>query len=65
MYRPFTVYRRPTHKKKRYIYYIQFRGEYGRRMTIVSSGKTTLAEAEQWSFEQINREVGNPSPGQK
>jgi len=34
-------------------------------MTAVSSGKTTRAEAERWAFDQINREVDNPSPGQK
>ncbi|MEE9307239.1 MAG: hypothetical protein V3V57_06935, partial [Spirochaetia bacterium] len=65
MHRPFTVYRRPTRKKKRFIYYIQFRDEYGQRMTAVSSGKTTRVEAERWAYEQINREVVNPSPEQK
>ena len=54
MHKPFTIYRRPTRKKKRFIYYIQFRDEHGRRLTAISSGKTTRAEAEKWAHEQIN-----------
>ncbi len=46
MHKPFTLYRRPTRKKKRYVYYAQFRDENGNRMTAVSSGKTTRADAE-------------------
>jgi hypothetical protein len=46
MHRPFTVYRRPTTRKKCYVYYMQFRDEDGNRMTAVSSGKTTRAEVQ-------------------
>lgn len=53
MHRPFTVYRRSTTRKKRYVYYIQFRDEDGNRMTAVSSGKTTRAEAERWAYNKL------------
>ncbi len=60
MHKPFTIYRRPTRKKKRYIYYIQFRDEAGRRKTAVSSGKTTRAEAECWAYERLKESLGAP-----
>ncbi len=60
MHKPFTIYRRPTRKKKRYIYYIQFRDEAGRRKTAVSSGKTTRAEAERWAYERLKESLGAP-----
>ena len=53
MYLPFTLYRRPTKKKRRFIYYVQFRNLHGHRMTAVSSGKTTRAEAEQWAYQRL------------
>ncbi len=56
MHKPFTIYKRPTRKKKRFIYYVQFREENGRRKTAVSSGKTTRAEAEIWAYERLEEE---------
>lgn len=52
MTQPFTVFRRPTTKKKKYVYYAQFRDARGRRTTAVSTGKTTKAEALAWAQEQ-------------
>ena len=54
MTQPFTVFRRPTTKKKKYVYYAQFRDERGRRTTAVSTGKTTKAEALQWAQERFS-----------
>ena len=59
--KPFTVYRRPTRKKKRFIYYIQFRDEHGKRKTAVSSGKTNRADAECWAYQRTaERSVQSP-----
>lgn len=40
-------------KKGKGAYYVRFRDEYGRRMSAISSGKTTKPEAEKWAYEQI------------
>jgi len=59
--KPFTVYRRPTRKKKRHIYYIQFRDGHGVRLTAVSSGQNTRADAERWAYERIaERSIRTP-----
>ena len=66
MYKPFTVYKRPTTRKKRYIYYIQFRDQNGNRMSAISSGKTTRAEAERWAYERIQEgAVTSPKAGKE
>ncbi len=52
MSQPYTVFRRKTRRKKRFIYYAQFRDADGRRMTAVSTGKTTKAEALAWAQAQ-------------
>jgi integrase len=53
MKKPFTLYKRPTKKKNRYIYYIQFRDAEGNRLTAVSSGQTSKSAAEVWAYEKL------------
>lgn len=63
MYKPFTLFKRPTTKKRKYIYYCQFRDENGKRMTAVSTGKSTKAEAEAWAYNKISKgKVGRIHP---
>jgi len=52
--RPYSIQKRPSSKKNRYIYYIQFRDpETLKYMTAVSSGKTSKSDAQNWADEQI------------
>jgi hypothetical protein len=53
MKKPFTLYKRPTKKKNRYIYYVQFRDYEGNRLTAVSSGQTSKSAAEVWAYEKL------------
>ena len=57
MHMPFTLQKRPTTKTNRYIYYCQFRDSHGKRMTAVSTGKTTKAEAYKWAQERYESEA--------
>lgn len=54
MYQLFTLYKRKTTKKKHFIYYCQFRSSSGKRLTAISTGKTTKAEAIKWAIDQIS-----------
>jgi hypothetical protein len=53
MKKPFTLYKGPTKKKNRYIYYVQFRDYEGNRLTAVSSGQTSKSAAEVWAYEKL------------
>jgi hypothetical protein len=47
--RPYSIQKRPSAKKNRHIYYVQFRHpETGAYMTAVSSGKSSKSEALNW-----------------
>ncbi len=52
--RPYSIQKRPTNKKNRSVYYVQFRDpETSRYLTAVSSGKSSKSEAQNWADEQI------------
>lgn len=53
MRKPFTLYKRNTTKKNKYVYYIQFYDEEGNRLTGRSSGQTSKAAAEAWAYNEI------------
>jgi integrase len=53
----FNLYKRPTTNHKKNIFYVQFYDEFGNRMTARSTGQTSKAAAENWSFEQLKRGV--------
>ena len=53
MKKPYTLYKRHTTKKNKYVYYIQFRNANGNRMTAVSSGQTSKTSAEAWAIKQL------------
>jgi len=50
---PFSLYKRPTTKKNKFIYYVQFRGEDGEYMTGMSTGETSKAAAANWANEYL------------
>jgi hypothetical protein len=45
MHKPFHIFKRPTTKKGKFVYYVQFYDEDGERMTARSSGQTSRAAA--------------------
>lgn len=51
--RSFSLNKRPTKKKSRFIYYVRFRDENGNYLSAVSSGKTNRAAAEQWAYAML------------
>lgn len=50
MHKPFSLYKRPTTKKNKQIYYCQFYDESGNRLTARSTGQTSKAAAENWAL---------------
>jgi len=56
-HRAFNLYKRPTTKNGKYIYYVQFYDEYGNRLTARSTGQTSKAAAENWSYEQLRKGI--------
>lgn len=56
---PFSLYKRPTTKKNKFIYYVQFRGDDGKYMTGMSTGETSKAAAANWANEYL-KEGYNP-----
>ena len=61
----FTLYKRPTKKKNKYIYYVQFRDSNGNRMTAVSSGATSKSKAETWAINQLVNGLAKTSENPK
>jgi hypothetical protein len=53
--KPYTLYKRNTTKKGRYVYYCQFRDENGNRMTARSTGQSSKTAAEAWAIDQLKR----------
>jgi len=47
------LHKRPTTKKNKFIYYVQFIDESGRRSTARSTGQTSRAAAERWAQAQL------------
>ena len=56
-HKPFHLYKRPTTKKNKCIYYVQFYDEDGNRLTARSTGHASKAAAETWSFEQLKKGI--------
>jgi integrase len=54
-HKPFHLYKRPTKKPGKYIYYVQFFDEAGNRMTARSTGQTSKAAAETWAVEELKK----------
>jgi integrase len=59
-HKPYNLYKRPTKRPGKNIYYVQFYDESGKRMTAVSSGQTSKAAAETWAIEQLKRGLITP-----
>jgi integrase len=52
--RPYSIQKRPSSKKNRSVYYVQFRNpETTKYMTAVSSGQSSKSNAQNWADEQI------------
>ncbi len=51
----FHLHKRPTTKKNKSIYYVQFIDETGRRLTARSTGQTSRGAAERWAVEQLQK----------
>ena len=56
-HKPFHIYKRPTTKPGKSIYYVQFYDDAGHRMTARSTGQTTKSAAEQWAYTQLKAGV--------
>jgi len=54
-HKPFHLQRRPTTKKNKYIYYVQFYDEVEKRCTAISSGQTSKAAAERWAIDRLKK----------
>ncbi len=50
-HKPFHLYKRPTTKNNKSIYYVQFYTDDDHRMTARSTGQTSKAAAETWAYE--------------
>ena len=53
----FNLYKRPTTKKNKHLYYVRFYDEEGNRLPGRSTGQTSKAAAETWAFEQLKRGI--------
>jgi hypothetical protein len=52
--RPYSVHKRPTAKKSKYVHYVRFRDpETGEYLPAVSSGLSNRAAAANWADEQL------------
>jgi len=55
MPRPYSLHKRPTTKPGRFVYYVQFRDEYGNRETAISTGQHSKSAAETWAAQYANK----------
>ncbi len=54
--RPYSLNKRPTTKKNKFIYYVRFRHpETGEYISAVSSGETNKASAANWADDQLKK----------
>ncbi len=51
--RPFSIYKRLVGRKKRLVFYVQFRDENGKRLSAISSGQSSRAAAETLAIELL------------
>jgi len=54
-HKPYNLYKRPTKKPGKYIYYVQFYDETGNRLSAKSTNQVSKSAAETWAIEQIKR----------
>jgi integrase len=59
-HKPFNIYKRPTTKKNKNIFYVQFYDDDGNRLPGRSSGQTSRAAAETWVHEQLKKGLISP-----
>jgi integrase len=59
-HKPFSIYKRPTTKKTKHIFYVQFYDDDGNRLPGRSSGQTSRAAAETWAHEQLKKGLISP-----
>lgn len=59
-HKPFNVYKRPTKKKNKHIYYVQFYDDEGNRLPGRSSGQSSRAAAETWAHAQLKKGIISP-----
>jgi integrase len=53
IHKPFHLYKRPTTKKGKYVYYVRFYDETGNRLPGRSTGLSYKSAAESWAYEQL------------
>ncbi len=56
-HRPFNLYKRPTIKNGKFIYYVQFYDEYDNRLIALSTGQSSKAAAENWAYDKLNKGI--------
>ena len=56
-HKPFHLYKRPTTRNNKHIYYVQFYDEDGNRLTARSTGQKSKAAAETWAYEQLKKGI--------
>ena len=56
-HRPFHLYKRPTIKNGKFIYYVQFYDEYDNRLIALSTGQSSKAAAENWAYDKLNKGI--------
>ena len=54
-HKPFNLYKRPTTKKGKYVYYVRFYDDFGKRLPGKSTGQTSKSAAEAWAIEQLHQ----------
>jgi hypothetical protein len=56
-HKPFNLYKRPTTKKGKIVYYVRFYDEEGNRLPGRSTGQTSKSAAETWAIEQLRKGI--------
>ena len=54
-HKPFNLYKRPTTRKDKNVYYVRFYDETDKRLTAKSTAQTSKSAAEAWAFEQLKQ----------
>ncbi len=52
---PFSLHKRPTRRKNRFIYYVQFRDQEGNYTSALSTGQTSKSAASSWATEYLKQ----------
>jgi len=54
-HKPYHLHKRVTTKPGKYIYYVQFYDDSGKRLNAISTGQTSRAAAEVWAFDHLKK----------